>query len=245
MAHFHYDIQQGSAEWYKIRSGLPTAGSFHRIITPAKMQLSTQRQSYACQLIAERLLNWQSASLDHIKCIAEGKRLEPQAVVQLEKVIQISTTPVGFVTTDDGRFGASPDRVAGLMASPNTVVECKCPTIPTQIEYLLFGPGTAYRAQVQGQLWVAEAERAIFYSYLERGPHCLVRTHRDEVFIKAMESCLEQFSDELEGWTERARSLGVWEAFAEIIPPGQMNEQELSSFLEADPGMPFQSNPKA
>ena len=245
MAVFHYDIDQGSAAWYKVRSGVPTASNFSSIITPAKMQISAERKKYAVRLIAERVLNWQSESLDHVKHIEAGKRLEPFAVRQLEFTAEVETVPVGFVTTNDGRFGASPDRIAGPHeGSVETVIECKCPTIPTQLNYLLFGHGTDYKAQVQGQLLVAEAEEAIFYSFLERGPPYMVRTHRDEAFIKALRGCLEQFSDELEAWTEKARSLGAWQAFAEVLPPvdaerGLVSEDELAALLERDPGFDF------
>jgi hypothetical protein len=245
MAIFHFDVDQGSAAWFKLRSGIPTASNFDDIITPAKMQMATARFKYACRLIAERLLNLQTESLDHVKHIEQGRRLEPFAVRQLEFTTELETRKVGFVTTNDKRFGASPDRVA-----PAKVIEVKAPAIETHLNYLLFGQGTAYRCQVQGQLWVADAEEAIFYSFIERGPPYLVRTPRDEAFIRSMRGALEQFSDELEAWTEKARSLGVWQAFAEIVPPVEAEnaanlrrdplttEQELAELIEreVDPG---------
>jgi hypothetical protein len=249
MAKLYFDIEQGSAAWFKLRSGIPTAGSFHNIITPAKMQISAQRFPYACRLIAERLLNWQSESLDHVKHIEAGKRLEPFAVRQLEFTAELETVPIGLVTTNDGRFGASPDRISGRHeSSVEVVIECKCPTIPTQLNYLLFGHDAAYKPQVQGQLWVAEAEEALFYSFLDRGPAYMVRTHRDEAFIRAMKNALEQFSDELDGWTEKARSLGVWQAFAEVATPADAergaqlrnaplaSEEEMAALIEQDMG---------
>src|SRR6185437_7606720 len=186
MAKFHFDIQQGTAEWYRIRAGIPTASEFANIITPKKRQLASARHKYACRLVAQRLMNWQPDSLEKIGHIADGKAFEPVAVKQLEFAESIETVPVGFVTTDDERFGASPDRIMGFRAPPSSgisssipsgsvegVVEIKSPTVPIQTEYL-FSPvilkidptanvagGDDYICQVQGQLYVAEAERAI------------------------------------------------------------------------------------
>ncbi len=204
-----HDVVQGTPAWFKLRAGRPTASDFHHIITPKKGELAAARHKYACRLIAERLLNWQAESLEGIRAIQQGKLLEPFAVQQLEFSTGIETRPVGFLTTDDGRFGASPDRMVGMTAT----VEIKCPTAPRHLEYLLLGHDEAYRCQVQGQLWVAEADKGIFYSYSDRMPPCHGETGRDEAFIRRLVGCLEQFSDELAAMTERALSLGVFQAF--------------------------------
>ncbi len=66
---------------------------------------------------------------------------------------------------------------------------------------------------------VGEADKALFYSYNPRMPPYRVETGRDEPFLAKLRDCLERFSDELEEMTERARRLGAFEAFAEIMPP--------------------------
>ena len=245
MARFYFDIDQGSIAWYRLRSGKPTASCFDQIITPKKMELAAARRKYACRLIAERLLHWQADSLDKVQHIADGKANEPAAVQQLEWVTDRKTVPVGFITTDDGRFGASPDRLIGALEKPvagsvEAVLEIKCPTIPKQFEYLLLGHDEAYRCQVQGQLWVAEADTAIFYSYHPRTPAYQVTTHRDEAFIDRMTACLEQFSDELEALMEKAQALGVFQAFEEIVTPVEAtygnDADELAQMIEGDDG---------
>lgn len=209
-----HQVAQGTAAWYALRMGIPTASEFDKILTPATQKLSSARHKYACRLIAERLLRWQADSLDHVRHIAEGKANEPAAVAQLEFATGLETRACGFLTTDDQRFGASPDRMAGAIT-----IETKAPTVPTQMEYLLMGHGDAYRCQVMGQLWVAEADKSIFYSYHERMPGYMIETGRDEPFIVKLRAALEQFSDELEALTEKARSLGIFQAFAEIVTP--------------------------
>jgi hypothetical protein len=219
---FHWKLEQGSAAWYAARSGIPTASCFDQIITPKQLKMAEARKRYACRLIAERLLNWQADSLDKIGHIADGKENEPFAIAQMEEIYEISTTKIGFITTNDGRFGASPDRVANIGPddqSVGTTVEIKCPTLPVQLERLIFGHDDAYRLQVQGQLWVAEADKALLYSYSPRTPAYAFETGRDEALIGKLASALEQFSDELEEWTEIARRQGAFQAFAALVPP--------------------------
>lgn len=219
MPKIYWDIEQGSVAWFKLHNGIPTASEFDQIITPSKMEMSKSRLRYACRIVAARVLNWQADSLDKIKHIQEGKENEPLAVASLEMMHNIKTRRVGFVTTNDGRFGASPDRLVMEGDLVDVTVECKCPTIPTQFEYLLLGQGDAYRCQVQGQIYIAEAERAIFQSFNPRTPDFTVQTPRDDKFISKLKAALEQFSDELDEMDQRARSLGVYQAFAEIVDP--------------------------
>lgn len=217
MAKWFFDVNQGSLEWHKLRSGIPTASCFDQIITPAKMELSAARKKYACRLIAERILNWQADSLEAIKHIADGKENEPLAVERFEFVEDVKTLPVGFVKTDDERFGASPDRIIGAPGAVEKVVECKAPTIPIQMERIIFGNGEAYKCQIQGQLYIAEVDEGIYYSFHPRMPAVSIKTHRDEAFIRKLRDRLDQFSDELEEWTEIAKRAGAFEAFAEMV----------------------------
>lgn len=260
MAVFHFDVDQGSLAWYRLRSGRPTASEFHNILTPAKRQLAAARHKYACRLIAERLMNWQADSLDKIGHIAAGKEHEPEAIKALEWEEQITTTKLGFATTNDKRFGASPDRVVGEMkegGSFDTVVEVKSPTIPTQMEYLMaptileidqkakVAGGDDYICQVQGQLYVCEAEHAIFFAKRPLMPRVLLRTHRDEAFIHDLADALERFDDQLEKMTEAAKRLGTFEQFStQVVTPldaerGLVSEEELAAMLERDPGFDF------
>ncbi len=224
MPKLFWDLQQGSADWYKIRGKIPTSSEFDCIMTPAKRKMSEARYKYACRIIAGRLMNWQADSLEKVGHIADGRMHEPLAVAQLEEIYEVDTVPIGLITTDDGRFGASPDRVANVAHDRSSVgltVEVKCPTIPVQMERLLLGDSDAYLCQRQGHLLVAEADKAIFCSYNPRMPLYRVETGRDEVFIKDLRAALEQFSDELEKLTNLAQRLGMFQAFPEILTPAE------------------------
>ena len=91
--------------------------------------------------------------------------------------MSIDTEPVGFITTDDGLIGASPDR---LVKGAPIGLEIKCPAPHTHLAYLLDGTAPEYKPQVQGQMLVAELERVDLYSYHDRMPPCTIKTPRDD-----------------------------------------------------------------
>lgn len=253
MSKIYWKVTQGSAEWFRLRSGVPTASCFDQVMTPKTLKPSEARKKYACRLIAERLLNWQAESLETIRHIEEGRANEPLAIGQLNVLTGARSERVGFVTTNDGRFGASPDRAIG--GHPNVsvedgslsvVIEAKCPTVPKQMEYLLLGDNDAYRCQQQGQLYVAEADKAIFFSFNPRMPEHFVEDGRDEDFIAKLADCLERFHDELSEMMERARQLGTWEAYEMVTTPAEAehgdnirrdpltSEEELAALIERE-----------
>lgn len=241
MPRFMWDFQQGSAQWHQARAGIPTASEFSSVMTPTTMKPSESRKNYACQLIAQRILNWQPDSLERIEHIQRGRENEKFAVGSLELIVGVETESLGFATTDDGRFGASPDRVGGVSAdrtSVNLTAEAKCPTIPVQFKRIIFGDDEAYKCQRQGQLWVCEADKAVFVSYCPRTPLYWIEDGRDEHFIAKLADCLERFSDELDGWTEKARSLGSYQPFDRVGTPEEAayggrleSEQELEEII--------------
>ena len=201
-----YDVAQGSGEWQRLRLGIPTASMFHKIVTPTG-KLSKQSRGYAFHLVAEKLLNRSLDSLDHLEWVARGKELEPQAVRMYEFQTDVETAPVGFVTTDDGRLGCTPDR---LIVGRAAALELKCPAPHTHIEYMLDGFGNDYVPQAQGQLLIGEFEFVDRYSYHPEMPPAPCRTYRDEAYIRTLRAALDEFCDTLAGMIERARSMGMF-----------------------------------
>lgn len=211
-----HNCEQGTAEWFHIRMGIPTASKFDHIITPKTGKLSLSSTKYAYELIAERLLRQPVETIEGQQWMERGKELEPQAVKQYEWVNEVETIPVGFITTDDGLIGASPDR---LIKGRAAALEIKCPAPHTHIGYLLDGHDEKYRPQVQGQIFVAELDEADFYSFHPRMPPRTIRTPRDEPFIKLLREALDQFNERLFAMLERAQSLGVFQAYDAALTP--------------------------
>ena len=129
---------------------------------------------------------------------------------------EVRLEPGGFVTTDDGRLGSSPDRVLKGMKE---AVEIKCPAPQTQTRYLLDGPGDDYRAQVQGHLLVGEFQACHFYTYHPQMPPYHKITLPDRHYMAALQSALNAFCDALDVMTARARSLGVYVVTRQVETP--------------------------
>jgi hypothetical protein len=209
-----HDVQQGSPEWLKLRLGIPTASEFEKIVTPTG-KLSAQARKYAHRLIAEGLLQTSLDSIDGLEWIARGKELEPDAVKLYEFENDVTTEAVGFITSDDGLIGCSPDRLVGDAG----LLEVKCPAPQTHVGYFLDGFGNDYVPQVQGQLYVAEREWCAKFSYHPEFPPVSVTTYRDEPFIKLLASSLSAFNDMKAEMLERIRAQGFFAARGRVVTP--------------------------
>jgi hypothetical protein len=214
-----YDCDQGSPEWFRLRLGKPTASNFHKIITPGGKP-SEQSRKYLYRLVAERLLAESFDDPLHLEWVERGKELEPHAAARFSFQHDVELERVGFVLSDDGRLGCSPDRfIKGKLES----VEIKCPAPWTHIGYLLDGPGTDYKPQVNGQLLVAELEAVHLYSYSDRMPAHHQISYRDKAYIKTLARYLSDFLERLDEATERARSLGAYVANPAFTTPFDQN----------------------
>lgn len=222
MAKIH-DVEQGSGDWMMLRLGIPTASEFHKIITPAKLELSTQWKGYAYRLIAEKLLNRPMQSLEGLEWIERGKELEPQAVKVYEMTEEVETKAVGFITTNDGLIGASPDR---LIVGQNAGVEIKCPAPQTHIQYMLEDFGNDYRIQVQGQMYVGEFDFIDRYSWHPEMPPHKFRTGRDDGVIKILDARLREFNDKMFELLERVRANGFFAEHQTMPMPQDTELQE-------------------
>lgn len=209
-----WNVEPGSTEWLNHRLGIPTASMFHRIITPAKLDFSKQARGYAFRLVAEKLLNESLDSIDHIEHVQRGKDLEPQAVMMFEQVEDVETKPVGFITTDDMRVGATPDR---LIVGQAAALETKCPSPWVHLEYLIDGFGADYIIQVQGQAYVGDFEWVARYSYHPALPPKLEKTYRDEIVITKLRQCLDQFCDMKDEIEAKVRASGFIEDRARFL----------------------------
>jgi hypothetical protein len=223
----HHKVVQGSGEWQKLRLGIPTASNFAKIITPKTAEFSTQSRKYAFRLIAEMLCNESFEPLEKLGWIERGRELEPAAVRMYEFERDVETAEVGLLTTDDGRVGATPDRL--LIGAP-AALEVKCPAPFTHLEYLIDGFDADYFPQVQGQALVGEFEFVDRYSYHPSMPPLLQRTYRDEPYLKKLQDALNRFCDMKDEMLEKARSLGMFVDRERIVTAV---DRELKDYLGA------------
>jgi hypothetical protein len=203
-----HEVEQGSPDWLRLRLGIPTASEFAKIITAAKGDLSKSARKYAHKLVAETLLGEPLESyVGNLDWVLRGKLLEPQAAAQYEFATDTTTRLVGFVTTDDGRIGCSPDR---LIVGERGAVEIKCPMAENHMGILIDGPGDDYKQQAQGIMAVAELAWCDLYAYHPGLPPVTIRTMRDEPYIAKMRAALAEFLDMRDEMLMRARASGFF-----------------------------------
>lgn len=190
-----HTVQQGSAEWLQLRSGVPTASCFSQILTPGGKPSESAR-GYLHKLIAERMMG--KPLVEHVSTwMDRGLQTEEEAVSYYELQRGCDTEKVGFVTNDAGTIGASPDRLVGA----DGLLEIKVPSPQVHISYLIGAKGVdkAYIPQTQGQLWICERSWLDIESYSPDGmPSAIIRVERDEEYIGKLAAAVSEFSRVLE-----------------------------------------------
>ena len=184
-------MDQGTKEWWELHRGRPTASNFDRIITPKTMKPSSQEDGYICELIAQIMLPQMNMVPDSYisRPMLDGIALEPEARRWYEFEREVEVTQIGFVHTDCGRFGCSPDAMIGTEGC----LELKCPLPKTHIAYLIAGTlPDDYRCQVHGELLVTGCAWCDFVSYCPSLPPFIVRVTPDK-FTEELAKCLNRF----------------------------------------------------
>lgn len=186
------DCEQGSPEWFAARLGKPTASEFDKIIT-AGGKPSTQADGLLHKLLAE-LITGKPAAFTESDWMKRGKEYEAEARDFLAFHHDIEIARVGFVTTDCGSFGCSPD---GMYADGGC--ELKCPSPGVHVSYLLAGKlPSEYVPQVQGSMLVTGAPWWDFVSYHPDMPPLILRVERDPKFHEALAELMGKFLAKLE-----------------------------------------------
>lgn len=234
-----HECIQGTQRWLELRSGRPTSSEFDKIITPGGAP-SKSASGYCNKLLVEVMLGRPLAGVE-MPWMKRGKDMEAEAVRYYELLRDVDTVPIGFITTDDGRIGASPDRLVG----DDGLLEIKCPSDETHSKYLAAhvdallgaaGSGVyeAYKVQCQGQLFVAEREWSDVESYYPGLPEALTRVHRDDKFIALMKSALYGFIEMFDTRLDKLRSLGYLDEMAAKKAKGREPEPGAFGISEAD-----------
>jgi len=191
------ECEQGSRKWHAARLGIPTASRFAAIVTPTgKGVTGAARTTYMMELLAERITGHEArvyVSFD----MERGKRLEPVARDWYAETYGETVDLVGFVMSDTGRHGASPDGITG----PNGCVEIKIPTVGNHIRHLVGDVvPKQWAVQIQGELWVCERDVCAFVMYCddEAVPSMVKTVERDQAVMDALNVYVPAFCDELD-----------------------------------------------
>ena len=214
-----HNVQQQSVEWGQLRAGIATASEFDALVTPDfKIRTGEMPKTYLAKKLAEK---WQGAPLvsNNTFDMDIGTILEGEAIPWFELETGFAVKRVGFITTDDGLAGCSPD---GLLDAHG--LEIKCPRIETHMKYLLAGTMPKdYVHQVQGSMFVTGLDRWCFLSYRRHLPALLLTVERDVKAQEALKLALELFREDFEaGWKVICeRNGGPPKRYAVSQPPKQ------------------------
>jgi hypothetical protein len=201
-------VEQYSTEWWQVRLGIPTASNFHLFMTPGGKPTTPdnkERRRYLYRLVGERILGEPAPPrFEGNEHTERGQDLEERAAEAFGKEVKIGLKPGGFMTTDDGRYGCSLDRIGGS----NAAVEIKAPAAWTHIQYMVEGPGDRYRPQVQGQLLISGFPLLHFWSWHPRFAPVHIFTKPDERYIARLRQELDLFCEELDNVERYVRRQG-------------------------------------
>lgn len=204
---------QGSQEWKQARAGVITASMFkvarEKLKSgPNKGQPSEAAKNYAFRLAIERISGTPLDEGFETWAMARGHELEPMAREHHEYHAGVTVTPCGFVTDDDGVFGASADGLIG----DDGGAEYKCLVSPERLrETILHHDIEPYLDQVYGGMWLtgrAYWDFCIYCPALAPVGRELTRwrIQRDEAYIEAMEADLIQFKKLVDDYEQKLRS---------------------------------------
>ncbi len=195
-----YTFPQLSPEWFQVKLGIVSAGSFSKVLAQGK---GKTRKGYMLKLAAE-ILTGERRDTYQDQDMIRGTKQEPQAREEYEFVTGSSVDQIGFAKR--GRIGCSPD---GLVGSPGGI-EVKSPIPEVQIETVIANRvPPAHKAQIQGNMFVLDLAWMDFVSYspLLKGKNYIFikRMFRDEKYIGSLQIELLKFLRELDDLVEKMK----------------------------------------
>lgn len=197
-----FDIEQGTADWFTVRAGIPTASEFQTLLREGKGGgRSVTRDNYMRKLAGE-ILTGDPAPEGYSNAFMErGKELEDEAREWFAFTQDIEPQRVGFIK--NGRAGCSPDSLIG----DDSGLEIKVAIPSVQIERIQKGRlPPEHIAQVQGSMWVTERQSWRFISYCPKLPPLLLTVERDDDKIAEIAKAVAAFNEELDALVQSIRT---------------------------------------
>ena len=197
----NHNIAQNTPEWLALRVGKFTASSAAELL----MDKGCKGYIELIKKITEERFTGEpceSKKFQGNSFTDRGHLFEPLALIDYSTKYFYDVEPMGFVESDNGLYGCSPD---GLI-NENGMIQVKCPIFATQRKYLkivteakqlnlreiysndiVYKLDSSYYKQMQFELFVAEREYNIFYSFHPKLKEIHLKIERDEDMIKQIE----------------------------------------------------------
>ncbi len=198
-----HDCLQGSDEWLALRVGKLTASDLHRFVdTSFDMRTGDMPKTLICEKLAEAyrgealpgFSSWESE---------QGAAMEAEARKWFCAFHRGRVRNVGFIETDDHKFGASPD----ALINDDSGLELKAPQVTNHLRYFLENRvPPAYLAQVHGCIFATERASWTFCSYRRHFPAFVITVQRDEAICAKISEAVNNFNDRLQSALAKLRS---------------------------------------
>lgn len=187
-------VEQNTSDWLKLHVGIPTASGLSQLLDgDFEFRKGEMPRTYLHKKLAEKYRGQPLITLGSSGSFStdQGMILEEEAVPWFELEYETPIDRVGFITTDDERFGCSPD---GLLVGQECGLELKAPAAHTHVKYLIEGRlPPEYAAQVHGSMFVTGFKEWIFCSYRRGFPPFKLHVQRDETVMQKIAIALARF----------------------------------------------------
>lgn len=188
----HHDYEQGSIEWLSVRKGTVTGSRFKDCRDKLKNgQPSKACLSYAMDTARERVGGIAPSKFQNA-AMRIGVEQEPLARTAYERRTGNLVEEVGFITTDDGIFGLSPD---GLIDDDGVLEIKTMVSSDTLFTAVADGDISEYIDQCNGYLWLLGRQWVDLVLWVPDLNHMTIkRIERNEAAIEALEADLMAFA---------------------------------------------------
>lgn len=214
-------------EWNQVRAGKITASELDRLVTPlGKVRTGDGPRSYLMEKVAEC---WTGSPLPTAEFWDgdQGQFLEEYARPAFTLETGLEVEQVGFIESDDGKMGCSPD---GIISS-RCGLEIKCPHIQKHVRYLLDEKlPEDYVLQVQGSLFVTKFPAWKFFSFRRGMPPLILTVEPDPVIQQAIHEAVQLFTGKLEVALEQLTKLNGGVRPEHPKPMQPVEEEKFESF---------------
>lgn len=157
---------------------------------------TTAAENYAMNIAMERISGEPQEENFSTWQMERGQRMEEEARLAYESKAGAMIETSGFITTDDGKFGASSD---GIESATNSGIEIKCLLSGTRIKSVIIENDISeFLDQVHGNIWIGEMDYLDFVLYVPALKKAgrdttIIRVERDQDYIDALERDLLEF----------------------------------------------------
>ncbi|MBW1848841.1 MAG: YqaJ viral recombinase family protein [Deltaproteobacteria bacterium] len=186
-----HDVKQNSEEWFGLKAGKPSASGASRLVTPTGKP-SEGLEAYAQELATDLYRGKPKGKNFRNEHTDRGHELEPIAADDYEFVYSTKLRTVGFMTDDDERYGASPDRLIGRSG----MLEIKCLDEKAYLAALVYYTENRKAppdriAQNQMQLFTGEKKFVYLYYYSQTLPSFRIKVLPIKTYFEMLECQLD------------------------------------------------------